>query len=186
MPLAHFTNIQSHFKNWEPVYKNLYEVIIILPNTLVDTHPNHKVLFLENTISTSFPTYKDLGVAEQRFKYSTRKFVTMPADTSTTVDINFNMNQNDEKQVFTFRMIKDWYDLGWNNEDGSLHYKSNMISDIVIHAHDKEGHVIRRVVYHNCQMTNFTGWETLDWSSTEIQGPLVAKFVADYWEDMYY
>jgi len=112
-------------------------------------------------------------------------FLGMPDKTDTTVDIKFNMNQNDKYSVNTFRMMKDWYDLVWNNEDGSLHYKRNIISDIVVHGHDKEGHVIRRVTYHNAQITGFSGWEGLDWGSSDIAS-LDAKFVADYWEDYYY
>ena len=185
MPLPHFSNIQSHNKVWEPVYKNLYEVVIVLPAAIQALHPGHQTLLLENTTAIKFPTYEDIAAVEQRFKYSTRKFLQFPATTSTQFDITFNMNQNDSYQVFTWRMMKDWYDLVWNNEDGSVHYKKNIISDIVVHAHDKEGHVIRRVTYYNAQITQFTGWETLDWTSTELAS-LEAKFTADYWEDMYY
>ncbi len=185
MPLPHFTNIQSHYKTWEPVYPNLYEVVIVLPQAIRDLHEDYQTLLLENTTKISFPTYPDIATVDQRFKYSTRPFLLFPDQTHTTVDIDFNMNQNDNYQVFTFRMMKDWYDLVWNNEDGSVHYKKNIVSDIVVHAHDKEGHVIRRVTYYNAQITSFTGWEDLDWSSTDIAS-LTCKFVADYWEDMYY
>ena len=185
MPLPHFTNIASHNKVWEPVYKNLYEVVIILPEAIRDLHENYQTLLLENTTQIAFPTYPEIATTEQRFKYSTRKFLLFPESTSTEFSIVFNMNQNDAYQVFQFRMMKDWYDLVWNNEDGSVHYKKNIISDIVDHAHDKEGHVIRRVTYHNVQIQGFDGWKELDWSSTEIAS-LTCKFVADYWEDMYY
>lgn len=185
MPLPHFTNINSHNKIWEPVYKNLYEVIIILPPAIQALHPGYETILLENTTTIKFPSYPDITAQTQRFKYSTRLFLTFPDRTDTTVTITFNVNVNENYQAMTFRMMKDWYDLVWNNEDGSIHYKKNIISDIIVHAHDKEGHVIRRVTYHNAQITNFSGWEDLDWSSTEII-TLTAKFVADYWEDMYY
>jgi len=185
MPLPHFSNVSSHNKVWEPVFQNLFEVVVILPQAIQSLHPEHQTLLLENIVSTTFPSYKEIGTTDQRFKYSTRKFVTFPSDTSTEFTLKLNMNQNDSYQVFTWRMMKDWYDLVWNNEDGSVHYKKNIISDIVVHAHDKEGHVIRRVTYYNCQITNITGWETLDWSTTEIYS-LEAKFIADYWEDLYY
>lgn len=186
MPLPHFTNIASHNRIWEPVYKNLYEVVIILPPAIAALHGTEaQTILLENTTKIKFPVYPDITTQSQRFKYSTRLFMTFPEKTDTQVDIEFNMNVDDAYQVRTFRMMKDWYDLVWNNEDGSVHYKKNIISDIIVHAHDKEGHVIRRVTYHNAQITNFTGWEDLDWSSNEIAA-LSTKFVADYWEDMYY
>ena len=185
MPLPHFTNIQSHNKVWEPVYKNLYETVIILPPAIQALHPDHETLFLENIITCKFPTYPTIEAVEQRFKYSTRKFLQFPTSTSVDFDFTWNMNQNDNYQVFTWRMMKDWYDLVWNNEDGSVHYKKNIISDIVVHAHDKEGHVIRRVTYFNAQIKGVTGWEDLDWSASDIAVG-TSSFTADYWEDMYY
>lgn len=185
MALPHFTNIKSHNKNWDPVYTNLYEVVIVLPVAIQNLHADYQTLLLENTTKVNFPTYPTIATAVQKFKFSTRNFVLFPDSTSATFPIEFNMNQNDEKQVFTFRIMKDWYDLVWNNEDGSTHYKKNIIGDIVVHGHDKEGHVIRRVTYYNCQILSFTGWENLDWATPGI-ATLTANFIADYWSDMYY
>ena len=185
MPLPHYTNIKSHNQNWEPVFNNLFEVVVLLPPAIAGQHPDHQTLLLENITDTSFPTYKAIESVAQNFKFSTRNFLKVPGDTSTELKLSINMNVNDDYQVFTWRMMKDWYDLVWNNEDGSLHYKSNIISDIVVHAHDKEGHVIRRVTYFNCQIQSITGWEALNWTGNEIQS-LDVKFIADYWSDMYY
>lgn len=187
MPLPHFTNIDSHMNLWEPVHKNLYECTIILPTVLQQIHKNATHLLMENTITATLPTYPDLQSKMQRFKYSTRIFVMMPDKTSIDdMSIKFNLNQNDDFQVFCWRILKDWYDLAWNNEDGSLHYKKSMIGDIIVHVHDKEGHVIRRVTYHNSQMKHFEGWTELDWEAVTEIVDFTAKFVADYWEDFYY
>ncbi|MCK9445856.1 hypothetical protein M0Q50_03070 [bacterium] len=191
MPLPHFTNLDTAKNFDEVIYKNLYEVTIVLPGVLTSLHPNASTVFLENSVSVKFPTYPALASIEQRFKYSTRKYMKMPESTSTEVGITFNLNEvvnagGDQYRVPVFRILKDWYDLLWNNEDGSLHYKKNCIADIIVHAHDKEGHVIRRVTYHNCQLGTFTGWEEMDWSSSDAMGPFSATFTADYWEDYYY
>ena len=117
MPLPHFTNITTADSNYEPLFVNLFEVDILIPNALTKLHPDSKRLLLENATKVSFPTYPTLETKEQRFKYSTRRFLGVPQNTSTDVTIDFNLNQNDAKQAFVFRMIKDWYDLGWNNEE---------------------------------------------------------------------
>lgn len=189
MALPHFTNIASHYQLNEILHKNLYEVVINLPPAVASLHPTaSNTVLLENTLSIKLPTYKVLATIPQRFKFSTRMYVNMPADTSIIdLAITFNMNQNAKTySVDTFRIIKDWYDLAWNNEDGSTHYKRNMIADIVCHHHDKEGHVIRRVTWHNCQILSFAGYEDLAWETGDIVGPLTATFCADYWEDFYY
>lgn len=185
MALPHFTNIMSHNKLWEPVYLNLFEVVIIIPPAIQALHPGYDILLLENATSVSFPTYPTIGTETQRFKFSTRVFATLPPSTHSEFDITFNLNVKDDYQTTTFKILKSWYDLVWNNEDGSTHYKKNMLGDIIVHNHDKEGQVIRRVTYHNCQILNISGWEKLDWGSTSIAS-LTAKFVADYWEDSYY
>lgn len=187
MPLAHFTAVDSHFNKWEPIHINLYEVTIILPQVLQSIHPNATHFLLENTTNVSLQAYPTLGTAEQRFKYSTRLFVMMPESTSAKeIKITFNLNQNDDYQIFCFKMLKDWYDLAWNNETGTLHYKKNLVGDIIVHLHDKEGKVIRRITYHNAMMTGFSGMETLDWSTATDVMKLETSFVADYWEDFYY
>jgi len=185
MGLAHFTNVETANQIFEPVYQNLFEAVVVLPPAIAGLHPNHQSLLLENIVSTTFPTYPKIESKEQNFKFSTRKFMLFPTTTSTDFTLKINMNVNDDFQVFTWRMMKDWYDLVWNNEDGSVHYKNNIISDIVVHAHDKEGRVLRRVTYFNCQISDIKGWETLDWKSQDIQ-TLDVSFVADYWSDMYY
>jgi len=183
--LPHFTTVGSHSAINEPVFKNLFEVVVILPPAIAGLHDDHQTLLLENITSASFPVYPTIGVTEQFFKFSDRKYLTFPEKTSTELKLKLNLNVNDKNSVFTFKMMKDWYDLAWNNEDGSLHYKNNIISDIIVHGHDKEGKVIRRVTYFNCQMKGFSGWDTIDWTSKEIAS-LDVDFVADYWTDLYY
>lgn len=186
MPLAHFTKVDSHQNIWEPIYQNLYEATLILPQGLQSIHPNATHLLLENAVSVSLQAYPSLAPIEQKFKYSTRVFLQTPDSTSAKdIKISFNLNQNEDYQIFCFKMLKDWYDLGWNNETGTLHYKKNMIGDIIVHQHDREGKVIRRMTYHNVMMTGFSGMETLAWTGSEIMS-LEASFVSDYWEDFYY
>lgn len=187
MPLAHFTVIDSHMNKWEPIYKNLFEVTIILPTALQSIHPTATHLLMENATSIKLPTYPDLGNVDQRFKYSTRLFVKTPESTSLAdIEVKFNVNQNDTKQVFTWRIMKDWYDCAWNNEDGSLKYKKNMVGDVITHVHDREGHVIRRVTYHNVQVKGISGWDDMAFSDSDIIKDLSIKMNVDYWQDFYY
>ena len=187
MPLPHFTQIQSHNQNWEPTYKNLFEVEIFLPDVIKDRNTNAKQLLLENAISTTMPTYPALTTIPQKYKYSTRLFTGFPDTTSRPdLGISFNINQNNDKQIFAFRMIKDWYDLAWNNEDGSSNYKKNMLGEIIVYHHDREGEIIRRVTYHNCQIVSWSGLEDLSWADTSAIHELAGVWAVDWWEDFYY
>lgn len=187
MPLPHFSQVTSHNSKWEPSYKNLFEVEILLPEEIASRNSNSKILLLENTTSAKMPSYPTLTTTSQKYKYSTRLFVGFPDSTSITdLSFNFNVNQNDNKQLFTFRMIKDWYDLVWNNEDGSSNYKSKIVGEIIVYQHDREGEIIRRVTYHNCQITGFSGVEELQWGGGAEIHELTATFAVDYFEDYYF
>jgi hypothetical protein len=133
------------------------------------------------------PKYPTLQTKEQRYKYSTRLFTGFPDSTSLT-DLSFtlNINQNDQKQLFAFRIMKDWYDLAWNNEDGSSNYKSKQVGDIIVYQHDREGEIIRRATYHNCQILAISGVEELQWGGGAELHELETTFACDYWSDFYF
>jgi hypothetical protein len=186
MPTPHFTTITTHNENWEPAYKNLFEVEVFLPDAIRDRHPNATELLLENITAANLPDYPELATVEQRYKYSTRRFVGFPDSTSFTLNLTMNINQNEGKQLFTFRMIKDWYDLVWNNEDGTSNYKRDVNGEVILYQHDREGEIIRRVTYHNCQITKFNVSEDLVWGGgAEIQ-ELTGNWSVDWIEDYYF
>lgn len=189
MPLPHFTNIQTGLKYDELVYKNLFEVQIILPDVLNAIYPTEtsSVLLLQNTVSFTVPSYPQIATLQQRFKYSTRLYVGLPESTSKTdVKLDFNMNVNDKKQIETWNVMKTWYDLVWNNENGTVNYKKNLVGTIIGYMHDKEGEILRRITYHNCQPLQISGWDgELNWETTEM-AKLSATWASDYWEDFSY
>lgn len=188
MAMAHFTNVTTATMLAEPIYKNLFEVRFTLPTALQAIHPNATTLLLENCKKIDLPLYPDLAVQKQRFKYSTRIFASTPESTSIEgTEIQFNLNQDpNSNSVFVFRMLKDWYDLGWNNETGQLSYLRNMISPLVtVDVHDRQGLVVRRVNYIDCWLTNFSGFEGFEWETNDIQS-LSVKLNSSYWSDLYY
>lgn len=184
MAYAHFSDVLSHNSNFEPVYKALFEVTFDFPPILGRTIEEAK-LMLENAQNITLPLTPDIEQQTQRFKFSTRTYVTMPSETHIAdISINFNMNENDKNSVFTWSILKSWYDLAWNSQTGEQHTKREMIGRIIVNQHNKKGQVIRRVEYHNVQMVGISEIE-LNWESpTEILN-CTAKFCADYWNDIY-
>jgi hypothetical protein len=200
MPLGHFTNVATATNMWEPIYKSLFEIQIQLPILVQANLAGVEAILIENATSVSLPTYPKIEVKPQRFKYSTRIYPTLPGQTHLTEQtIKFNLNESvtvwqnqlvgswTPGKVPVFRAIKDWYDLIWNNETGQLNYKGNLVGNVTIDQHDKEGLVIRRVIWHNAMVTGFSGWdEGLSWDSVTEIHDLSASFAVDYWEDFYY
>lgn len=192
-PLPHFTQVQSHGTThpntteiYEPVYPSLFECTFVLP-AIVQNQGRDPLLMLENATSISGLTvHKDLGSKMQRFKYSTRMFLTMPADTSLDgVTINFNVNVGNEGDVFNYNALRSWYDLAWNSQNGTLHYKRDMVGTIIVNHHDRKGFVIRRITLHNVQIKNISGYlDEVNWNNNaDIIENVTANFIVDYWTD---
>jgi hypothetical protein len=190
MPLPHFTQLLMTgspggpgTRPQEPVYKNLFEITFIMP-TILQAQGRDPIMMLQQATSIDLNLTEDIERATQRFKYSTRKFVTTPGDTSKEFTIKFNVNVNEKGAMETWNALKAWYDLVWNSQNGVLHYKADIIGTIIVNEHDRKGLVLRRVTYQNAQIYGIDGIQ-LDWSQNTEIWEVNAKFVADYWIDEY-
>lgn len=194
MGLPHFTNISNVGSPGGPgtlpdevVYLNLFEITFILP-VLLQAQGRDPILLLENATKVNLGganlTAFDVGQAQQRFKYSTREFLTTPTKTSGEITIPFQVNVNNQGSMETWATLKAWYDLVFNSQNGALHYKSDIIATIIVNQHDKKGVVLRRVTFQNCQLKSVTG-PSLDYSGQGILADVTADFCCDYWIDEY-
>lgn len=190
MPLPHFANtIQTGAPGGpgtlpdEVVYTNLFEITFILPVSLQANR--NAILLLQNATKIDLAlTEFTVAAKPQRFKYSTRMFMTPPDKTDIAFSIPFQVNVNSSGSMETWNTLKAWYDLVFNSQNGSTFYKSDIIGTIIVNQHDKKGVVLRRVTFQNVQITKISGI-ALDWSSNGILENVTADFVADYFIDEY-
>lgn len=192
MPLPHYTQISNVGSPGGPgtlpdevVYVNLFEISFVLP-TILTAQGRSPLLLLENATKVDLNnlTQFDVQTKEQRFKYSTRQFQTTPSKTSGEITIPFQVNVNQAGSMEVWNSLKAWYDLLFNSQNGTLHYKSDLIGTIIVNQHDKKGVVLRRVTFQNCQISKLTGW-ALDWASNDIVPSVDATFLYDYFVDEY-
>lgn len=189
MPLPHFTQLQMTgapggpgTNPQEPVYKNLFEITFVLP-TILQAQGRDPVLFLQQATKIDLNLTEAIKVVDQRYKYSTRAFLSTPDKTHIEFDITFNLNVNPQGAMETWNILKAWYDLVWNSQTGYLHYKADTIGTVIVNQHDKKGLVLRRITFQNAQIKNIGGFG-LDWGSNDIFDANCG-FVADYWIDEY-
>lgn len=191
MPLPHYRNLSNVGSPGGPgtfpdeiVYTNLFEITFVLP-TILQAQQRDSVLLLENATSVDFNlTEFDFTQKEQRFKYSTRVFQTTPAKTSSEFSIKFQVNVNEYGSMETWSTLKAWYDLVFNSQNGTMHYKSDIIGTVIVNQHDKKGVVLRRVTFQNVQIKKIAGY-SLDWSTNGVIETCQADFVYDYFVDEY-
>ena len=191
MPLPHFTQLQGVGSPGGPgtlpdevVYLNLFEITFILP-VILQAQGRDPILLLQNATKIDLNlTEFDITSKQQRFKYSTREFLTTPTKTSGELTIPFQVNVNQQGSMENWNTMKAWYDLAFNSQNGALHYKSDLIGTIIVNQHDKKGVVLRRVTFQNCQLYKLTGY-SLDWSSNNIIDNVSGTFTYDYFIDEY-
>ncbi len=191
MPLPHFTRLlmtgspggpgtQPH----EPLYKNLFEITFILP-TILQAQGRDPIMLLQQATSINLDLTPDIDRAEQRFKYSSRKFVGTPTTTALETTIKFNVNVNKRGSIEVWNTLKAWYDLVWNSQNGSLHYKADIIGTLVVNQHDRKGLIVRRITLQNAQCYGISSISDLQWGGGADIFDADAKFVCDYWIDEY-
>lgn len=191
MGLPHFTQVINSGSPGGPgtlpdevVYLNLFEITFILP-VILQAQGRDPILLLQNATKIDMNlTEFDVAAKTQRFKYSTRMFMTSPTKTDGTLSIPIQVNVNQQGSMETWNTMKSWYDLVFNSQNGALHYKSDIIGTIIVNQHDKKGVVLRRVTFQNVQMSKLAGY-SLDWSSNNILESAQADFVYDYFIDEY-
>jgi len=193
MPLPHFTQLYMTgspggpgTRPQEPVYTNLFEITFLLP-VILQAQGRDPVLLLQQAkearVSASDLT-RELAKSQQRFKFSTREFLNTPERTHGNISVPFNVNVNEQLNMEVFTTLKAWYDLVWNSQNGSQHYKSDLIGTIIVNQHDKKGFVLRTVTYQNCQLKSLN-YGDFDWASQQIIQSITADFVWDYFIDEY-
>ncbi len=186
--LAHFNNITpTSTNNYEPLYGNLFEITFQFPPILgFKNNQTEMNMMMLNARNIKLELTKDLKIEKQYFKYSGRQFLNVNKENSIIEDlnINFNVNVDDKFSMTTWNLFKKWYDLAWNSQTGELHYKREMIGEIIVHVHDRQGIVIRRVEFKNVQLYGVKEQE-YNWDEESILDTN-AKFIADYWVDMYF
>jgi hypothetical protein len=192
MPLPHFTQLQGVGSPGGPgtlpdevVYLNLFEITFILP-VILQAQGRNPILLLQNATKIDLTTLTEFDITskQQRFKYSTREFLSTPNKTSGEIVIPFQVNVNQQGSMENWNTMKAWYDLAFNSQNGALHYKSDLIGTIIVNQHDKKGVVLRRVTFQNCQLYKLSGY-SLDWSSNNIIDNVSGTFTYDYFIDEY-
>ncbi len=188
MALAHFTNVTPTATNlYEPLYGNLFEITFQFPSILgFKNNQSEMNMMMLNARNINLELTKDLKVETQYFKYSGRQFLNVNRENSIieNLAINFNVNVDDKFSMTTWNLLKKWYDLAWNSQTGELHYKREMVGEIVVHVHDRQGVVLRRVEFKNVQLFGVKEQE-YSWDEESILDTS-ANFISDYWIDQYF
>jgi hypothetical protein len=133
--LSHFRYSRAATSLFEPVYQNLFTVLISLPTGLgaeFGQGQESTNLLLENITkigglqSHTFPT----TLAEQKFKWAQRRFAgARPEKTSMDLTFDFEVNLNDGNSPYVLKTLRKWADLVYDPLTGRTGVKKDYVAD---------------------------------------------------------
>lgn len=188
MALTHY----SHYRNsaaaremWEVVSPALFEVYLKFPN-IINSGIDTELLFEHVRSITGLdgltPT---IGNVVQKYKFAERHYAAAgPDKTSLELTITFTMNLNNSHENYVYNMLRKWYDLVYNPQNGQTltrqQYSSG--SSLDIYEHDRDGSIWRQIKCFNIfPSTPPTGLNDDNYDSMGEAKTVSITFIVDDW-----
>ena len=201
MALSHF----SHYQNsaaatnmWEVVSPALFEVWFKFP-TIMDQYKG-RYTFLNADENTSPTTYlfehvrsisgldgltPNVGNVVQKFKFAERHYAAAgPEKTSLELTITFTLNLNNAHENYIYNMLRAWYNLIYNPQNGRMLTKKQYAEDAYmdIYEFDRDGAIWRHVKCFNFfPSTPPTGLNEDNYDSISDAKTVSMTFIVDDW-----
>lgn len=182
MGLPHYNQDQTSRKgrNFEPVQTNLFEVTILPPSGVANAP-----LLLQHINSISgLELYKEIAPVEQKYKWITRSFGGTPDGTAVDVVINFSLNLNEANEAYLYKSMRQWYNLRYNPNDGSMGLKKDYVGSIVIVQFNRAGDIFRTVTLEDCQISSALGFTPELNYETKDAATLEVTWRCDVWKEV--
>jgi hypothetical protein len=143
---GHFNQSRAATSLFEPVYLNMFTVLIDLPSGIGEGYaPGQEGtnLLLEGITkigglqSHTYPT----GTATQNYKWAQRRFVgAKPEKTTMDVTIDFEVNLDDNNSPYVLKTLRKWCDLAYDPLTGRTGVKKDYTADwVLITMYSRDG-----------------------------------------------
>jgi hypothetical protein len=148
---SHYRNSQAATQMWEVVSPAQFEVYFISFPTWINSEKSiDKTLLLEHVRSISgldgvTPT---IGNVVQKYKFAERHYAAAgPDKTSLELTITFTLNINNAKENYIYNMLRRWYDLVYNPQNGQTLTKQQYAKGSVMEIleYDRDGSIWRKI-----------------------------------------
>lgn len=179
--LPHFLNSKTSTSNFEPIYKNLFEVSILPPIGIVGGD-----LLLEHVISVEgFEPDKLEDTVEQMYKGAVRNFAkAKPETTAVELTIEFSLNLNYANEMYIFQTLRSWARKIYNPLTGEQGLKKDYIGTIVVTNYNRAGEIFWRRTVHNAFLKgeSLKMLSELKYEDSELE-TLSVEFIGDYFSE---
>lgn len=190
MALKHY----SHYRNstaatgmYEIVSPALFEVHLTFPELIKGDTGMNSDLLIEHVRSISgldgvTPT---VGTVVQKYKFAERHYASAgPDKTSLELQITYTLNLNDKHENYIYNMLRKWYNLIYNPQNGQTLVKEQYASGsiLTIYEYDRGGAIWRKITCFNFfPSTPPTGLNENNYDSVGDAKTVSITFMVDDW-----
>jgi hypothetical protein len=184
---SHYHYSEAARGYYEVVSPALFEVEISFPDILQQDVDIKPYLMFEHVRSISgldgvTPT---VGNVVQKYKFAERHYAAAgPDKTSLELTITYTLNLNDHHQNYIYNMLRKWYHLIYNPQNGQMLTKKQyaMNSKLQIKEHDRDGQIWRIITcFDFFPSTPPTGLNDDNYDSTGDAKTVSITFIVDDW-----
>jgi len=178
--LPHFDNSRAATEYYEPLFLNQFEVIITPPSTIT----NNVDLLVEHVKKISgLPELTGVDRVDQFYKFAKRTYATgKPKETTALLDIDFEVNLNEENDMYIYNIMRAWGDLTFDPLNGRQGLKKDYVGQIYVAIFNKAQDIYREFRFTPAYLTETISPMDMDYSSDGIY-ILKAKFQCDAFKE---
>lgn len=183
---SHYQNSDAARQMWEVVSPALFEVYLTFPEILKGKIGNSDLMFQHvRSISGLDGLTPTIGNVVQKYKYAERHYAAAgPDKTSLELTITYTLNINDAHENYIYNMLRKWYDLVYNPQNGQTLVKKDYAGGSIMNIieYDRNGAIWRKVTCLNFfPSTPPTGLNEDNYDSTGDAKTVSITFIVDDW-----
>lgn len=179
--LPHWNNAQAARNYYEPVFQNQFEVIITPPAAITD----NVELLVEQVLSVEgLPEFLTPGTVEQHYKFAKRVYADgVPNDTITHLKIIFEVNLNEENNMYVYNTLRGWGDLIYDPLTGRQGLKKDYVGEIYVATFNKAQDIFREWRFKPAFLEKPLTQMNLDYTKGKEIYRMTAEFVCDTYKE---
>ena len=185
---SHYRNSDAATQMWEVVSPALFEVYLKFPTRLDRLNGRQELMFQHvRSVSGLDGLTPTVGNVVQKYKYAERHYAAAgPDKTSLELTITYTLNINDAHENYIYNMLRKWYDLVYNPQNGQTLVKRDYAggSVMTIYEHGRDGAIWRKITCSDCFPTGqMTGMGDRSYDDPNAANELSMTFMVDLWDE---
>lgn len=182
---SHYRYSDAATKMWEVVSPALFEVYLKFPDILNESDTDDLMFQHVRSVSGLDGVTPTIGNIVQKYKFAERHYAAAgPDKTSLELTITYTLNLNDVHQNYIYNMLRRWYDLVYNPQNGQTLTKKQYAEGSIlnIYEHDRDGSVWRHIrCFDFFPSTPPTGLNEDNYDSMGDAKTVSITFIVDDW-----